>query len=639
MSSSTVSNAQILVVDDDDQLSHTLADILRLSGFRAFTESSAQGGLRVAEKLAPELAIALVDLRLPDMDGMELVERLHALSDLTEVVVLTGNASMESVLGALRQESFDYLIKPVDPERLIDTMSRATERWQRRVVEQRLHETEEKFRLVVENMSDMIFLLDEDTAVQYASPSAGRELGADPAALVGRPISDLVGPRDEMKLRPVLEGLAKGTHSGSVSIEHSFLRGYSDECHVESTVQCIGGGRPGFLISSRDIGERRRLEAELFQSRKMESVGRLAGGIAHDFNNLLTVVMGAGELCRLEGGKDSPQRHYVDEILTAAQRGSAMVRQLLAFSRRQVLVPRVVDLNALIEDASKLLRRMLGEDLELKIVLSPVPACVMADPGQMEQVLMNLAVNARDAMPRGGVITVRTRVGPSRHGESRVVVEVSDTGQGIPKDIIEEIFEPFFTTKELGRGTGLGLATALGIVQQSGGTIDVRSTPGKGSCFTIDLPQVDAVPELPSSRVSELHPTGAGETILLVEDEEPVRMIVTRSLERQGYRVLQARSGTEAAQILRDLNQRVDLLLSDVVLPGHTGIELAELGRRLRPQLRVLLSSGYSEEAISRRGELAQIPLLQKPFEPAQLLTAVRAVLDEDPLGSVAGPA
>jgi two-component system cell cycle sensor histidine kinase/response regulator CckA len=633
-----VSNAQILVVDDDDQLSHTLADILRLSGFRAFTESSAKGGLRVAEKLAPELAIAIVDLRLPDMDGMELVERLHKLSDLTEVVVLTGNASMDSVLNALRQESFDYLIKPVDPERLIDTMSRATERWQRRVVEQRLHETEEKFRLVVENMSDMIFLLDEDTTVQYASPSAAHELGVGPEELVGRSISDLVGPRDEMKLRPVLEALTAGTQSGSISIEHSFLRGRS-ECHVESTVQCIGGGRPGFLISSRDVGERRRLEAELFQSRKMESVGRLAGGIAHDFNNLLTVVMGAGELCRLEGGKDSPQRPYVEEILTAAQRGSAMVRQLLAFSRRQVLVPRVIDLNGLIQDASKLLQRMLGEDLELKIVLSPVPACVMADPGQMEQVLMNLAVNARDAMPRGGVISIRIRVGPSRHGESRVVVEVSDTGQGIPKDIIEEIFEPFFTTKELGRGTGLGLATALGIVQQSGGTIDVRSTPGKGSCFTIDLPQVNAQPELPAARMTESHPTAAGETILLVEDEEPVRMIVSRSLERQGYRVLQARSGTEAAQVLRDLNQRVDLLLSDVVLPGHTGIELAELGRRLRPQLRVLLSSGYSEEAISRRGELAQIPLLQKPFEPAQLLTAVRAVLDEDPPESAATPA
>jgi CheY-like chemotaxis protein len=304
-----------------------------------------------------------------------------------------------------------------------------------------------------------------------------------------------------------------------------------------------------------------------------------------------------------------------------------------------VLVPRVVDLNGLIEDASKLLRRMLGEDLELKIVLSPVPACVMADPGQIEQVLMNLAVNARDAMPRGGVLSIRTRVGPSRHGDSRVVVEVSDTGQGIPKDIIDEIFEPFFTTKELGRGTGLGLATALGIVQQSGGTIDVRSTPGKGSCFTIDLPQVDAEPDVGSTRTAELHPTAAGESILLVEDEEPVRMIVSRSLERQGYRVLQARSGTEAAHVLRDLNQRVDLLLSDVVLPGHTGIELAELGLRLRPQLRVLLSSGYSEEAISRRGELAQIPLIQKPFEPAQLLTAVRAVLDEDPPSAAASPA
>jgi two-component system cell cycle sensor histidine kinase/response regulator CckA len=637
MSSSNVRNTQVLVVDDDDQLSRTVADILKLSGFDAFTEASAMGGLRVAEKLAPELAIALVDLRLPDMDGMELVAKLHALSDLTEVVVLTGNASMDSVLRALRQESFDYLIKPVDPERLIDTMSRATERWQRRVVEQRLHETEEKFRLVVENMSDMIFLLDQGAVVQYASPSAARELGLTPETLIGRTISDLVGPRDYLKIRQLLDKLASG-QSGTESIEHSFLRRGAPECHVESTVQCIGDGRPGYLISSRDIGERKKLQAELFQSRKMESVGRLAGGIAHDFNNLLTVVMGAGELLRLEAGKDFPQRPYVDEVLSAAQRGSAMVRQLLAFSRRQVLVPRVVDLNGLLEDATKLLRRMLGEDIELKTVASPVPARVMADPGQMEQVLMNLAVNARDAMPRGGTIVIRTRVGPTRNGPGRVVIEVSDTGEGIPPEIMDEIFEPFFTTKELGRGTGLGLATAMGIVEQSGGTISARSTRGVGSVFTIDLPLVDAEPDALPSRSMEAQATLAGETILLVEDEDPVRMVVCRSLERQGYRVLQARSGTEAAQILRDSSEHIDMLFSDVVLPGHTGLELAELGRRFRPTLRVLLSSGYSEEAISGRGKLAH-PLLVKPFEPAQLLTAVRAVLDEDPPASAAAPA
>jgi CheY-like chemotaxis protein len=311
-----------------------------------------------------------------------------------------------------------------------------------------------------------------------------------------------------------------------------------------------------------------------------------------------------------------------------------MVRQLLAFSRRQVLVPRVVDVSALIEDASKLLRRMLGEDVELRLTHAPVGACVMADPGQIEQVLMNLAVNARDAMPRGGVISMRTRVGPTRNGDHRVVVEVADTGQGIPPEIMDQIFEPFFTTKALGRGTGLGLATAMGIVQQSGGTIDVRSTPGEGSVFTIDLPAVDAVPEVGALRAVEPERVPTGETILLVEDEDPVRMVVTRSLERHGYRVLQASSGTEAAQMVRDTGERIDLLLSDVVLPGLTGPELAELGQRVRPSMRVLLASGYSEEAILRRGPVASIPMLQKPFEPAQLLAAVRAVLDEEPPAS-----
>jgi nitrogen-specific signal transduction histidine kinase/CheY-like chemotaxis protein len=403
---------------------------------------------------------------------------------------------------------------------------------------------------------------------------------------------------------------------------------------VESTVQRLVDGRTGFLITSRDVGDRRRLEAELFQSRKMESVGRLAGGIAHDFNNLLTVVMGAADLCRLEAGDDFPQKPYLDEVLASAQRGSTMVRQLLAFSRRQVLVPRVVDLNALIEDASKLLRRMLGEDVDLRLTYAPAAACVMADPGQIEQVLMNLAVNARDAMPRGGRLTMRTRVGPTRKGDHRVVIEVSDTGEGIPAEIMDKIFEPFFTTKELGRGTGLGLATAMGIVQQSGGAIDVRSTAGEGTVFTIDLPAVDAQPEEAGGRAAEPARKSTGETILLVEDEEPVRMVVTRSLERHGYRVLQATSGTEAAQILRDLGQRIDLLLSDVVLPGMTGPELAELGQQVRPAMRVLLASGYSEEAISRRGQIAAIRMLQKPFEPAQLLAAVRSVLDEEPRAS-----
>ena len=622
-------NTQVLVVDDDDQLSRTVADILRLSGFTPRTASSARGGLDLAEEIAPDLAIALVDLRLPDMDGLELVARLRSMSDLTEVVVLTGNASMDSVLRALRQESFDYLIKPVDPERLIDTMGRASERWQRRVVEQRLHETEEKFRLVVENMSDMIFLVDENRRIGYASPSAARTLGLDPETLIGRALSDLLGADDDARLSRLMASIVQGDE---VSVEHRFLCGKNDECYVDSTLQKIGFERPGFLISSRDIGERKKLEAELFQSRKMESVGRLAGGIAHDFNNLLTVVLGATELCRLEAGSSFPQRSYLDEVVAAAQRGSGMVRQLLAFSRRQVLVPRVVDLNGLIEDATKLLARMLGEDVELRKALAPAPACVMADPGQMEQVLMNLAVNARDAMPKGGILTIATRVGPVHGSDERVVVEVSDTGTGIPPEIAQQIFEPFFTTKELGRGTGLGLATAQGIVPQSGGTIRVASRPGEGSMFTIDLPRVNAPPDAAAVRAIEAQPARAGETILLVEDEAPVRMVVTRSLQRHGYKVIEARDGTEAAQILRDGTQPIHLLMSDVVLPGITGLELVDLGRKIRPGLRVLLSSGYSEEAISRRGSLASVPLLQKPFEPGQLLEAVRAVLDEEPL-------
>ena len=245
---------------------------------------------------------------------------------------------------------------------------------------------------------------------------------------------------------------------------------------------------------------------------------------------------------------------------------------------------------------------------------------------------MNLAVNARDAMLRGGVLTIRMRVGESRSGRDRVIMEVSDTGEGIPSEVAHQIFEPFFTTKGLGRGTGLGLATVQGIVEQSGGSIHVRSRPGVGSVFTVDLPRVDARPDPDREQSVEVESARAGETILLVEDEDPVRMVVSRLLQRHGYRVIEATSGSEAAQILHR-SEPIDLLLTDVVLPGITGVELVELGRKLRPGLRVLMTSGHSEEDLSRSGSLTEIPLLSKPFEPAQLLLAVRAAIDADATG------
>ena len=632
MISSNALDPQVLVVDDDDQLARTVADILRLRGFRPFTVSSARLGLEKAQELAPELAIALVDLRLPDMDGMELVARLRALSDLTEVVVLTGHASMDSVLGALRQESFDYLIKPVDPDRLLDTMSRASERWQRRVIEQRLHESEEKFRLVVENISDMILLLDDEGKVRYASPSAEQILQRSPETIMGHPLPGLMSPASGLRMEEILSGLQAGD-SGTVSIEHDLQRAEGREAHVDSTVQRIIAAPGGFLVSSRDVSERKHLEAELFQSRKMESVGRLAGGIAHDFNNLLTVVLGATELCRLEAGKDFGPRAYLDEVVAAAQRGSSMVRQLLAFSRRQVLTPRVIDVNALIEDGRKLLERAIGEDIEFHLDLTPERPHVLADAGQLEQVLMNLAVNARDAMPRGGKLMIRTRMGSPKSGTDWVTIQVADTGDGISPEILRQIFEPFFTTKDLGRGTGLGLATVQGIIHQSGGTIAVESQPREGATFTIELPRVDAVTAKPAARAPRVERPSGQETILLAEDERAVRNVIARSLQRHGYKVIEATTGTEAADILRATNERIDLLLSDLVLPGLTGLELVEIGRQLRPGMRALICSGYSEDAISRRGLTADVRILSKPFEPTQLLAAVRDALDGEALG------
>jgi signal transduction histidine kinase/DNA-binding response OmpR family regulator len=380
----------------------------------------------------------------------------------------------------------------------------------------------------------------------------------------------------------------------------------------------------------------REREEQLRQAQKMEAVGRLAGGIAHDFNNLLTAISGYAELLLLRLPEGDPGRADCEEILRAAQRAAGLTRQLLAFSRRQVLQPRPVDLNRVVRDTERMLRRLIGEDIELLTELSPLPAAIV-DPGKIEQVLVNLAVNARDAMPSGGRLRLATRVrrvgtrddtgaDPPLPSGSWVEVVVEDTGTGIPAEVLDKIFEPFFTTKEAGKGTGLGLSTAYGIVEQSGGTILVDSVLGRGTRFSLLLP---ASSERPGSDPGEQRamalPASRAATILLVEDQEEVRRLVQTLLEGRGYRVLAAAEGT-AAEALFDAHG-ADLLLADLVLPGLSGGELAQRLRRVAPRLPVLLMSGYPSSEVPGPGPLEGVALLQKPFVAADLLRRVDAAL------------
>jgi signal transduction histidine kinase/CheY-like chemotaxis protein len=386
----------------------------------------------------------------------------------------------------------------------------------------------------------------------------------------------------------------------------------------------LAGGR--LAVTFDNVTEARRIEAQLRQAQKMEAVGRLAGGIAHDFNNLLTAISGYSEFL-IEGQTDPRQRRYAEEIKRASTRAAALTGQLLAFSRRQVLQPRVLDLNAVVGDMDMMLRRLIGEDVELVTMLDPALAPVLADPTQVEQVIVNLAVNARDAMPHGGSVTIET-VNLETDAGRFVELRLTDTGIGMTDEERRQLFDPFFTTKD--GGTGLGLATVYGIVEQSGGTIEVDSAPGLGSSFRILFPAVEAPLSEREPAQHGVAPARGSETILLVEDEAVVRQLVAEILESNGYGVLQAADGPSALELLRRHTGPVDLLVTDVVMPGMSGPEVANAVSARLPGTRVLYISGYTDSAIGHHGVLEPgIAFLQKPFSAGDLTRKVRAVLDD----------
>jgi PAS domain S-box-containing protein len=510
----------------------------------------------------------------------------------------------------------------------------------RRRAEKALRVREERFRALLENGSDVTALVGTDGVLQYVSGPVRRILGRVPEDLVGQSAFALMHPDDAASMRSQLERAL--AHPGEVVTSTYRLRHADGSWRFLESMAVSHRHNPAIraiVINARDVTERHTLEEELRQSQKMEAVGRLAGGIAHDFNNLLAVMLGYTTLTQSRAGDPAVVTRNLEHIRTAAERAASLTRQLLAFSRKQVLMPRVLDLDAVVGELSTMLERLIGEDIELVTKVEGAKGRIRADRGQMEQVIVNLAVNARDAMPRGGRLDIALRdvvVEPSANDPAALRpgryarLEISDNGMGMDADTLDRVFEPFFSTKEKGKGTGLGLATVYGIVKQSGGHISVKSAPGQGTAFRIWLPEVEAE-VAPTSAPT---PTGAeapqgSETILLVEDEEAVRSLLHEVLSGSGYRVLVAASGAEALRISRAHSGALDLLLTDVVMPGMGGREVATLLGAERPGLRVLFASGYTAEAIARQGVLEPgTDLIHKPFTPDALLHRVRERLD-----------
>ncbi len=501
-------------------------------------------------------------------------------------------------------------------------------------------ELTDRLQAVVQASPVAVLAIDPGGIVNMWNPAAERIFGWSEAEVVGRPVPFVPDDKRE-EFRALRERVLRGESLFQLELERRRKDGTPIRVNLSAApLRDRGGNIYGIMGVLEDVTERKQLEEQLRQATKMEAIGRLAGGVAHDFNNMLTAIRGYSELLLADLPANDRRRHQAEEILKAAERAASLTQQLLAFSRRQVIQPKTVDLNALLTNLMGMLRRVIGEDIRLVTRLEPGLWPVTADPGQLEQVVLNLAVNARDAMPQGGVLTIETanvREEPSSGGghaaggPGAVQLTVRDTGSGMDAGTLARIFEPFFTTKELGRGTGLGLATVYGIVEQSGGTITADSAPARGTTFAIRFPRAQRPAADARAIDGPAEVLTGSETILVVEDEPFVREFLKKLLASRGYQVLDAASGAEALARCEAYRRPIHLLLTDVVMPEMNGRQLAEMLVAQRPEIRVLFMSGYTDDAVLRHGvQNRSEAFIQKPYAPEALLRTIREVLSTD---------
>jgi two-component system cell cycle sensor histidine kinase/response regulator CckA len=631
---------RVLVVDDEPQVLVALEDLLT-DHFSVVKTASAESALDLIEREG-DFAVVITDQRMPGMTGDELLSRLGKSSGSMRILI-TGFADLNSVIRSINDgRVYAYVTKPWNPVDLELKVKGAAEQYR---LTRTLDNERRLLHELLNNIPDGIYFKDADLKFVRVNPAYSALLGFDGSELlVSRRLDELDASGTDVQAVEVEERELLASGQPVRDVVRAYRRGRSERWFSETKapIRDLNGDVIGIVGVAREITEQRRLEQQLRHAQKMEAIGRLAGSVAHDFNNLLSVILSYSSLLVADLRPNDPMRPDLEAIGKAGNRAADLTRQLLAFSRKQLLAPRILDLNQVFRESDGMLSRLLGEDIELVTRYGDSVHKVRADPGQIDQIVMNLAVNARDAMPKGGRLTIETQnvvldantliSDPDQLGVTPgayVMLSMTDTGTGMDAETVSNIFEPFFTTKEKGKGTGLGLATVFGIVKQSGGHIAVESEPNVGTRFRVYFPKADGEESEIDEKPAPSRLTG-GETILLTEDQDEVRAVAREVLRRYGYHVLEARNAGEALLTCERYSQPIDLLLTDVIMPQMSGRELADRLAGLRPGMRVLFMSGYAEGALATGGELKpDIAYLPKPWVPEVLARRVREVLDE----------
>lgn len=631
---------RILLIEKDSSTAQRVWDMLKDSQdctFQIVRAKSLQAGL---PKLVSEIDALLVDFDAPYGNGLAGLYEIHSQFNSLPIIVLIPQERKALGKQALDAGAAEYLVKEtLIPELLRKTLRYVTE-YKR--AESTARQSEQRFHELFENAKDILFTLDLEGRITSLNKSAEEVMGWPRSETLQRNIKNFVAPEHFNLCGQMMRCILN--EEPLQHFEISMLRKDGQRVLLEISARLIrsNGEKAGVQGIARDVTERRQLENTVQQSQKLEAIGRLSGGLAHDFNNLLCVIVGHAEMLLERLEPTNTAINNITQIRKAADSAASLTRQLLAFSRKQVFHPKTLDLSAIVVETEKLVRPLIGENIELFTALNPTLGNVRVDPVQIEQVLVNLILNARDAMPQGGRLTIETAtVHLEEEQESKrslipagsyVMFAVTDTGCGMDEETQSRIFEPFYTTKELGKGTGLGLATVYGIVKQSGGFIWVCSELGRGTTFKVYLPRVEnRVTPLRSSK-RQTNVCKGTETVLLVEDAEPPRALIKEFLKDSGYMVLEAENGSEAIRIASDFRGPIHLLLTDLVMPGMGGQQLAEQLRRIRPATKVLFMSGYPNHSLAQSGIPAVgVVFLEKPFTREILSRKARQILDGPP--------